>query len=132
MSTGQTDESSLSVGERKMRRVKPFYFSYEKEVVLYCHFLKLDYFSTECTYSPNAYRGEVRTLVKKLEARNPKLIRQALYSAEQVLALNQRDIVTAAQTVKCIKCGMINTTALCKACELVQKLENTLPAPIGG
>jgi cytoplasmic tRNA 2-thiolation protein 1 len=32
-------------------------YTYEKEIVLYAHFCKLDYFSTECVYSPFAYRG---------------------------------------------------------------------------
>lgn len=39
-------------------RSKPFKYSYEKEIVMYAYFKKLDYFSTECIYSPNAYRYE--------------------------------------------------------------------------
>ncbi len=30
----------------------------------YAHFKKLDYFSTECIYSPNAYRGFAREFIK--------------------------------------------------------------------
>lgn len=45
-------------------RVKPFKYTYEKEIVLYAHHKKLIYFSTECIYSPNAYRGYVRELIK--------------------------------------------------------------------
>ena len=41
-------------------RVKPLKYSYEKEIVLYAYHKKLDYFSTECIYSPFAYRGHVR------------------------------------------------------------------------
>ena len=37
-------------------RCKPFKYTYEKEIVMYAYFKKLDYFSTECIYSPNAYR----------------------------------------------------------------------------
>ena len=37
-------------------RCKPFKYTYEKEIVLYAYYKKLDYFSTECIYSPNAYR----------------------------------------------------------------------------
>jgi hypothetical protein len=32
---------------------------YEKEIVMYAHFKKLDYFSTECIYSPHAYRVRI-------------------------------------------------------------------------
>jgi cytoplasmic tRNA 2-thiolation protein 1 len=49
-------------------RSKPFKYTYEKEIVLYAYHKKLVYFSTECTYSPNAYRGHVRELIKNLEA----------------------------------------------------------------
>ena len=40
-------------------RCKPFKYTYEKEIVMYAYFKKLDYFSTECIYSPNAYRFEI-------------------------------------------------------------------------
>jgi cytoplasmic tRNA 2-thiolation protein 1 len=50
-------------------RVKPFKFTYEKEIVLYAHFKGLDYFSTECVYAPFAARGFARDLVKDLEVR---------------------------------------------------------------
>ena len=42
--------------EQKTFRCKPFKYTYEKEIVMYAYFKKLDYFSTECIYSPNAYR----------------------------------------------------------------------------
>ena len=65
-------------------RVKPFKFTYEKEIVLYAHHKKLDYFSTECVYSPYAFRGHVRELIKKLEAVRPSSILDIIYSAENI------------------------------------------------
>ena len=38
-------------------RCKPFKYTYEKEIVMYAYFKKLEYFSTECIYAPNAYRS---------------------------------------------------------------------------
>jgi cytoplasmic tRNA 2-thiolation protein 1 len=52
-----------------MPRSKPFKYTYEKEIVMYAHFKKLDYFSTECTYAPNAYRGFAREFLKDAEVR---------------------------------------------------------------
>lgn len=57
-----------------MPRCKPLLFSLEKEIVMYAYFKKLDYFSTECVYSPNAYRGFARDFVKQLEAARPDAI----------------------------------------------------------
>lgn len=45
-------------------------------------FKKLDYFSTECTYSPTAYRGHARALVKDLERVRPSSILDIIYSGE--------------------------------------------------
>jgi tRNA(Ile)-lysidine synthase TilS/MesJ len=49
--------------------VKPFKYTYEKEIVMYAYFKKLDYFSTECVYAPFAARGFARDFVKDLEVR---------------------------------------------------------------
>lgn len=53
--------------EGAMPRVKPFKYTYEKEIVMYAYFKRLDYFSTECKYSPFAARGFAREFVKDLE-----------------------------------------------------------------
>jgi cytoplasmic tRNA 2-thiolation protein 1 len=65
-------------------RCKPFKYTYEKEIVMYAHFKKLDYFSTECIYSPNAYRGHVRELIKDLEKVRPSIIIDIIHSAESI------------------------------------------------
>lgn len=57
-----------------VKRSKPLMYAYEKEIVLYAHHKKLDYFSTECIYSPEAFRGSARTLIKNLERVRPESI----------------------------------------------------------
>ena len=64
----------MTQGESNIRRSKPFKYTYEKEIVMYAYFKKLDYFSTECIYSPNAYRGHARIFLKDLEAIRPSAI----------------------------------------------------------
>jgi cytoplasmic tRNA 2-thiolation protein 1 len=46
----------ITGNEGNLPRCKPFKYTYEKEIVMYAYFKKLDYFSTECIYAPNAYR----------------------------------------------------------------------------
>ena len=48
----------------------------------YAYFKKLDYFSTECIYSPDAYRGHARTFLKDLEAARPSAIIDIIHSGE--------------------------------------------------
>ncbi|CAN6937716.1 unnamed protein product [Brassica oleracea] len=56
--------TSITTGEDgPIPRCKPFKYTYEKEIVIshtYAYFKKLDYFSTECIYSPNQYLSWVR------------------------------------------------------------------------
>lgn len=48
----------------------------------YAYFKKLDYFSTECIYSPDAYRGHARVFLKDLEAARPSAIIDIIHSGE--------------------------------------------------
>lgn len=45
-------------------------------------FQSLDYFSTECIYSPNAYRGYARAYIKDLEQIRPSAILDIIHSGE--------------------------------------------------
>lgn len=64
-------------------RVKPLLASFQREVVLYAHFNRLDYFATECTYSGAAYRGLVRGLLCALQgAQQQQRIVDLLHAAQ--------------------------------------------------
>lgn len=69
----------------------------------YAYFKKLDYFSTECIYSPDAYRGHARAFLKDLEAARPSAIIDIIHSGE---AFEIKDEIKATQKAqrKCIPC----------------------------
>ncbi|KZZ97395.1 VEG136 protein [Moelleriella libera RCEF 2490] len=71
----------------EVKRSKPLKYAYEKEIVLYAHHKKLDYFSTECVYSPEAFRGTARTLIKSLEKVRPSAILDIVRSGEDMARL---------------------------------------------
>ncbi|OAA68040.1 Rossmann-like alpha/beta/alpha sandwich fold protein [Niveomyces insectorum RCEF 264] len=71
----------------EVKRSKPLKFAYEKEIVLYAHHKKLDYFSTECIYSPEAFRGSARSLIKNLEKVRPSAILDIVRSGEDMARL---------------------------------------------
>jgi cytoplasmic tRNA 2-thiolation protein 1 len=84
-----------------IKRSKPFKYSYQKEIVLYAHYKKLDYFSTECTYAPEAFRGTARELLKALEAVRPSCIMDIIYSGEHlVLAPKKKKVTRKYKNVK--------------------------------
>ncbi|KAM3142974.1 cytosolic thiouridylase subunit Ctu1 [Paramecium bursaria] len=112
--TGDEDNEILTIP-----RSKPFKYTYEKEIVMYAHYKKLIYFSTECTYSPNAYRGHVRELIKNLESIRPSAIIDIIHSAEQLALPNN---VKLPQKQLCTKCNFISSNKICKACTLLESL----------
>lgn len=73
-SASVTKSEGGKVNFTDVKRSKPLMYAYEKEIVLYAHHKKLDYFSTECIYSPEAFRGSARTLIKNLERIRPESI----------------------------------------------------------
>lgn len=66
-------------------------------ITRYAYFKKLDYFSTECIYSPDAYRGHARAFLKDLEAARPSAIIDIIHSGE---AFEVKEEVKATQRVQ--------------------------------
>lgn len=101
-------------------RCKPFKYTYEKEIVMYAYHKKLDYFSTECIYSPNAYRGYVRELIKDLEKIRPSIIIDIIHSGESIKIDTSN--VAFPKKMNCKQCGFVSSNDLCKACVLLDGL----------
>ena len=80
---------------------------------MYAYFKKLDYFNTECVYSPFAARGIVRDFIKDLEAVRPSGIMDLIHSGEQF-----RFRSTSEKTVDpraCERCGFISSQVSCRS-----------------
>ncbi|KAJ5719160.1 hypothetical protein N7493_007615 [Penicillium malachiteum] len=82
------------------KRSKPLKYAYEKEIVLYAHHRRLDYFSTECIYSPEAFRGSARTLIKDLEKIRPSSILDIVKSGEDMAVLVPGNTVPGGKSCK--------------------------------
>jgi cytoplasmic tRNA 2-thiolation protein 1 len=105
-------------------RCKPFKYTYEKEIVMYAYFKKLDYFSTECIYSPNAYRGNARSFIKDVEKVRPTAIIDIIHSGETMAV--KKEVKMPVQGL-CQRCCYVSSQPLCKACLLLEGLNNGLP-----
>lgn len=110
--------------EGTIPRVKPLKYTYEKEIVMYAHYKKLVYFSTECVFAPNAYRGHARALLKDMEKIRPTCIMDIIYSGE-TMALKE-EISLPSQRL-CIRCNFVSSQEVCKACVLLEGLNKGLP-----
>jgi len=107
--------------EGSLPRCKPFKYTYEKEIVMYAYLKKLDYFSTECIYSPNAYRGFARDFLKDLESIRPSSIIDIIHSGENFNITEETKSKLPDQG-NCTRCGYISSNDLCKACVLLESL----------
>ncbi|GCB75759.1 hypothetical protein scyTo_0020393, partial [Scyliorhinus torazame] len=116
--------SIITGSEGAIPRCKPLKYAYEKEIVLYAYFKKLDYFSTECVYSPNAYRGYARAFLKDLESIRTSAIMDVIHSGEN---LSIKEDVKMPTQGTCTRCGYISSQKLCKACALLEGLNRGLP-----
>lgn len=81
---GGCDEGNLVEDLGHIHRIKPFKYTYQKEIVLYAYHKKVLYFTTECFYYPQAYRGNLRELIKNLELIRSSCIIDIIHSAEQL------------------------------------------------
>merc|ERR1711884_673051 len=124
--TGSSSAAEGSSDSESIPRSKPFKYAYEKEIVMYAHFKKLDYFSTECIYSPNAYRGHARTFIKDLEKIRPSSIMDIIHSGENLKFKTDIKEKMPDQTL-CVQCGYISSQQICKACVLLAGLNKGLP-----
>ncbi|XP_055690726.1 cytoplasmic tRNA 2-thiolation protein 1 [Lutzomyia longipalpis] len=113
-----------TVGEDAIPRMKPLKYAYEKEIVMYAYHRKLVYFSTECVFAPNAYRGHARAYLKDLERIRPSVIIDIILSGEQMAF---RDTVKVPTRGTCEKCGFVSSQQPCKACVLLEGLNKGLP-----
>jgi len=82
-----TSTPSIATTHTNIKRSKPLKYAYEKEIVLYAHHKQLDYFCTECIYSPEAFRGSARALIKNLERVRPSAILDVVRSGEDMAKL---------------------------------------------
>lgn len=116
--------SVITSSESKIPRCKPLIYSYEKEIVMYAHFKKLNYFATECIYAPNSYRGNIREYIKQLEAIQPSSIINIIKSANQ---FSIESFVKKPVQGVCSKCSQVSSSKICQTCLLLEGLNNRIP-----
>ncbi|KAK1349640.1 adenine nucleotide alpha hydrolase [Hamiltosporidium tvaerminnensis] len=98
-------------------RCRPLKYAYEKEIVMYAFYKKLNYFSEECTYAKESFRGEVRVFLKELEKIRPSIYLDLIRTGEY--------FEKSVDTVKscCTVCGDTSNVSICKRCVWVETIK---------
>ncbi|KHJ41117.1 TIGR00269 family protein [Trichuris suis] len=110
-------------------RCKPLYRAFQKEIVLYACFNKLDYFATDCLYAGRSYRAHLRDFVKRLELIRPVATLDIIASGQQLAAMSS--LGRPLFRTLCYQCGSVSNNSLCHACALLEGL-NRLSIPLHG
>jgi len=105
-----------------IRRVKPFCEIPEKETALFAYVKKIKFQSLPCPYSPEALRNDVRVFLNRMEEKHAGIKYIIFKAAEKIRpALEKAGGKEALR--ECVECGEPTTQALCKACEMLQKIK---------
>jgi uncharacterized protein (TIGR00269 family) len=125
-SLGAFDERSETHDERFVPRAKPLRDVPEKEVALYAHLTDLPVHMAECPHASEAYRGEIRDLLLKLEENHPGTRHSILSGYEELARLASEESRDGGGPPlgECERCGAPTTRELCRKCQLVASVQD--------
>jgi len=106
-------------------RAKPLRDVPEKEVALYARLRDLPAHITECPHASEAYRGEIRDLLLRLEENHPGTRHSILSGYEEFAALaaeRYRGADDGPDLRECVECGATTTRERCRKCSLLEAL----------
>lgn len=106
-------------------RSKPLRDVPEKEVALYAQLTGLPVHMAECPHASEAYRGEIRDLLLKLEERHPGTRHSIIAGYEELAAMaadRYKHGENGVELVECTRCGSRTTREVCRKCQLVDAI----------
>lgn len=125
------DLKPKKVHELLIPRVKPLQAVAERDVVLYAFYNDITYHTTECPYSVEAMRLDVRNFLIEIEDKYPGSLNCVRNGMEKISQQCEDKISTDGVTSKqkqllfCEKCGEPSSSAICIGCQMIDVLFNT-------
>jgi uncharacterized protein (TIGR00269 family) len=106
-------------GDRRfVPRIKPLRAVPERETILYAYFKGIEFHSQQCPYSSNVLRGEIESLLNRLEDRRPGVKYSVLKFLDDLTpTLNY--YVRDEDFTTCERCGEPSSDKLCNVCKLL-------------
>src|SRR5437879_11295680 len=103
-------------------RIQPLRMIPEKEVYLYALLSGIEFHDATCPYAERAQRGRFREILHRLEEESPGTRHAIVSGYDQVRPLLQSAYPPATLNA-CVRCGEPTVRAVCKACELRERIE---------
>ncbi|MBN1159900.1 MAG: TIGR00269 family protein [Candidatus Diapherotrites archaeon] len=105
-------------------RIKPLYFTPEKESFLYSMIRKFPTHNYVCPYAHTAFRNEVRESMDQLEYKYPGTKFSTVKSSLRFIEIAKDAYSGLKEINNCKLCGEPTSKKTCKTCELIEKLIN--------
>ena len=107
-------------------RIQPLRMIPEKEVYLYAILQGIEFHDATCPYADRAQRGRFREMLNRLEEDSPGTRHAIVRGYDQMRPLLQEAYPPATLNA-CARCGEPTVHAVCKACELRDRIEKFAP-----
>ena len=103
------------------RRVKPFYFCSEKEIMVYSFLNNLNTGFNECPNVEFAFRLRIRDILNQISTKKPEIKRKIIdwflkNKEEKDNSLHEEDVS------ECDTCGEASAKGICSACAFMKKI----------
>ncbi len=111
-------------GEQKIgkftKRVKPFYFCLEKEIMAYSYLIGLNIEFNECPYVENSFRLRIREMLNKIELKKPGTKKNII---DWFLRYKKSSIKISELPKSCSLCGEPSAKEICNSCSYLNKIK---------
>ncbi len=119
-SAGLGPISGINV-QKTAQRIKPLYFLPEKEVATYAYLMKFGVKFTQCPYSHESFRGDVRDMINGLEEKHPGSKHSIVNSLMNLLPI-LKEKYKEGKFGYCKICHEPSSKEICNSCQLIERL----------
>lgn len=102
-------------------RIKPLRECPEEEVLLYAQIRDIPFSHIRCPYSSEAFRATIRKALELIEEKHPGSRFQLLKSTDRLALILRREFESH-KLMRCVECGEITSSSLCRVCQVKKDL----------
>ncbi|MCF2138740.1 MAG: adenine nucleotide alpha hydrolase family protein [Candidatus Lokiarchaeota archaeon] len=109
-------------------RIKPLYYIYETELIMYAYFAKVEHLPTECEYATDSPVISVKKSLEKIESfRRGSMMNMVRDFQKNLKPILAETITEDHQIVKkCSQCGMTTYLDMCSFCTTTNRLKEQM------
>lgn len=116
--------TGINSNKKFVPRIKPLYFTKEKDVLKYALAKKLKICSKACPCSIGSFRVDIRKKMNELEKKNKRIKENIVLSFLKFKKEMTKNMELENETNICKMCGEPSRKDICNACRIVEAIKN--------